>query len=78
MRCGLQAMDARSLLGRHDTSLYLKAQVDNLTGHNEELRKTLRETRYEATKANVELDKMQNKVNTWRRIELHERSFGGL
>lgn len=55
-------MDARNLIGKHDTSLYLKAQVDNLTGHNEELRRTLREIRFEATKANVELDKAQRKV----------------
>jgi centrosomal protein CEP290 len=57
-------MDARNLMGKHDTSLYLKAQVDNLTGHNEELRRTLREIRFEATKANVDLDKAQRKVQS--------------
>ncbi|ELU00323.1 hypothetical protein CAPTEDRAFT_217708, partial [Capitella teleta] len=60
----LAAMDSRNLIGTHDTSLYLKAQVDNLTGHNEELRRTLREIRFEATKANVELDKAQRKMVT--------------
>ena len=51
------------MTGRHDTTLYLKAQCDNLTGHNEELRKELRETRYEATKARVEMEKAITKVS---------------
>ncbi len=50
-------------MGRYDTSLYLKAQVDNLTGHNEELRLELKESRFEATKANVEFEKAKTKVN---------------
>jgi outer membrane murein-binding lipoprotein Lpp len=49
-------------MGRHDTSLFLKAQVDNLTGHVEELRSELKNSRYEATKANVDLDKAMEKV----------------
>lgn len=59
----LQAIEAKNLVGRYDTSLYLKAQVDNLTGHNEELRAELKEARFEATKANVELEKAKGKVN---------------
>ena len=51
-------------MGRYDTSLYLKAQVDNLTGHNEELRTELKEARFEATKANVELEKFKGKVRS--------------
>ena len=52
-------------MGRYDTSLYLKAQVDNLTGHNEELRKELKDTRFEATCANVKLDRATVKVYTY-------------
>ena len=50
------------MLGRYDTTLYLKAQVDNLTGHNEELRRELREARYEATRAKVDVEKGHGKV----------------
>ena len=50
------------MVGTHDHALYLKAQVDNLTGHNEELRKELREVRFEATKARVAEDKAKSKV----------------
>ncbi len=57
-----QAIEAKNLVGRYDTSLYLKAQVDNLTGHNEELRSELRAARFDATKASVELDKTKVKV----------------
>lgn len=49
-------------MGRYDTSLYLKAQVDNLTGHNEELRQELKEARFESTKLQVQLDKSHTKV----------------
>ena len=41
------------MIGTHDHALYMKAQVDNLTGHNEELRRELREVRFEATRARV-------------------------
>ncbi len=58
--------------GRHDTTLYLKAQVDNLTGHNEELRRELRETRFEATKATVSLDKASTKVRVGSVSEVSE------
>ena len=50
------------MLGHHDTSLFLKAQVDNLTGHVEELRSELKNARYETTKSKVELEKMTEKV----------------
>ena len=48
--------------GRYDTTLYLKAQVDNLTGHNEELRQELKHSQLEATRAQVELDRSKSKV----------------
>ena len=63
MFCLLQAIEAKNMLGRYDTSLYLKAKVDNLTGHNEELRRELKETRFETTKATLELDKVKAKVS---------------
>ena len=50
------------MIGTHDHALYMKAQVDNLTGHNEELRKELREVRFEATKARVAEEKALSKV----------------
>lgn len=52
----------RNLTGGYDTSLYLKAQVDNLTGHNQELRTELREVRFESTRAQVGLEKAKSKV----------------
>ena len=55
-------METRSLVGRVDNVLFLKARVDNLTGHNEELRKELKETRFEAMKSNMQLDKATSKV----------------
>lgn len=64
-----QAIEAKNLLGKYDTSLYLKAKVDNLTGHNEELRKELKETRFETTKATVDFDKARSKVSV--EINLH-------
>ena len=57
-----QAIDAKHLTGDYDSGLYLKAQVDNLTGRNDELRKELRESRIEATQANIQLEKLSNKV----------------
>ena len=50
------------MAGRYDTLLYMKAQVANLQGHNDELRSVLREVRVEATKAKIELDKASTKV----------------
>ena len=58
----LQAIEAKSVMGRHDTSLFLKAQMDNLQGRNDELRAALRETRHESNKASLELDKALEKV----------------
>ena len=41
----------------------MKAQVDKLSGHNEELRSELKEARFDATCANVKLDRASIKVN---------------
>ncbi|WAR07060.1 CE290-like protein [Mya arenaria] len=58
----LAAIEAKSVLGRHDTSLFLKAQMDNLQGRNDELRLAIREIRHEANKSSLELDKAMEKV----------------
>lgn len=49
-------------MGRHDTSLFLKAQMDNLQGRNDELRAALREIRHESNKTTLERDKAMEKV----------------
>ena len=49
--------------GKYDTLLSLKSKVSNLQGHNDELRSVLREVRYEATKAKVDLEKAVSKVS---------------
>jgi len=46
-----QMVNARNVVGRYDMAVVLKAQVDNLTGRNEELRRELHELRCEAAKA---------------------------
>ena len=56
-------LDAKGLAGKYDSSVYLKAQVDNLQGRNDELRAELREARHEANKSNLQLDKAQTKVS---------------
>ena len=50
------------MLGNYDTSLYLKAQVDNLQGRNEELRNELKQTRLETSKSRLETQKAIEKV----------------
>ena len=49
--------------------------MDNLTGHNEELRKELKDSRLEATRAVVEVDRTKAKVspvfNVSRKIEIY-------
>ena len=58
-----QAIDAKSVVGRHDTSLFLKAQMDNLQGRNDELRLAIREIRHESNTATLERDKAMDKVS---------------
>ena len=50
------------MLGNYDTSLFLKAQVDNLQGRNEELRNELKQTRLETSKSRLETQKAIEKV----------------
>ncbi|CAH1800117.1 unnamed protein product [Owenia fusiformis] len=58
----LAAIDAKNMQGNYDTTLYMKAQVDNLQGRVDELRKELRESRYEANKARNDLEKKTEKA----------------
>lgn len=46
----------------YETQVYLKAQVDQLTGRNEELRRELRQARNESEKASVALDRAETKI----------------
>jgi len=58
----LQAIEAKQITGNYDAALHLKAQVDNLTGRNEELRRELRESRVEGNRAKLELERADTKV----------------
>jgi hypothetical protein len=51
--------------------MYLQARVNNLEGRNDELRKELRESRYECTKAKVDSEKMQAKVRVFNLTNLN-------
>ncbi|XP_071826754.1 centrosomal protein of 290 kDa-like isoform X2 [Apostichopus japonicus] len=46
----------------YEAHVYLKAQVDQLTGRNEELRRELRQARNECDKSMVEFDKAKTKI----------------
>jgi len=57
-----QMVSTRNVVGRYDMAVVLKAQVDNLTGRNDELRRELHEVRYEAAKAQENLHKANCKA----------------
>lgn len=57
-----KAMESKNAEGIFDASLHLKAQVDQLTGRNEELRQELRESRKEAVNYSQQLVKANLKV----------------
>lgn len=59
----IQAIEAKQLTGQYDAALHLKAQVDNLTGRNDELRRELREARVEGNKTKLELERNSGKVS---------------
>ncbi|ERE88108.1 centrosomal protein [Cricetulus griseus] len=68
-----QAMESKNAEGIFDASLHLKAQVDQLTGRNEELRQELRESRKEAinysqqlVKANLKIDHLEKETDLLR------------
>jgi len=55
-------VNTRNVVGRYDMAVVLKAQVDNLTGRNAELRCELHEVRCEAVKAQENLYKANFKA----------------
>ncbi|XP_054845400.1 centrosomal protein of 290 kDa [Eublepharis macularius] len=72
----VNAIELKNTKGVFDASLHLKAQVDQLTGRNEELRKELRESRKEAidfsnqlTKANAKSADLENEIHLLRQTE---------
>ncbi|GAB1295530.1 Centrosomal protein of 290 kDa [Apodemus speciosus] len=58
----VNAMESKNAEGIFDASLHLKAQVDQLTGRNEELRQELRESRKEAVNYSQQLLKANLKI----------------
>ncbi|NXE33117.1 CE290 protein, partial [Ptilorrhoa leucosticta] len=65
----VHAMESKNSEGVFDASVHLKAQVDQLTGRNEELRQELKETQKEATSlsnqlasANEKIEQMKNEI----------------
>ncbi|NXV08157.1 CE290 protein, partial [Cettia cetti] len=65
----VHAMESKNSDGIFDASVHLKAQVDQLTGRNEELRQELREAQKEATSlsnqlasANEKIEQMKNEI----------------
>uniref|UniRef100_A0A8C6HX23 Centrosomal protein 290 n=1 Tax=Mus spicilegus TaxID=10103 RepID=A0A8C6HX23_MUSSI len=69
----VNAMESKNAEGIFDASLHLKAQVDQLTGRNEELRQELRQSRKEAVnysqqlvKANLKIDHLEKETDLLR------------
>ncbi|NWT82311.1 CE290 protein, partial [Lanius ludovicianus] len=72
----VHAMESKNSEGIFDASVHLKAQVDQLTGRNEELRQELKETQKEATSlsnqlasANEKIEQMKNEICLLRQSE---------
>ncbi|XP_054686062.1 centrosomal protein of 290 kDa isoform X2 [Grus americana] len=58
----VNAMESKNSEGIFDASVHLKAQVDQLTGRNEELRQELKETQKEATNFSNQLANANEKI----------------
>lgn len=56
-------MESKNSDGIFDASVHLKAQVDQLTGRNEELRQELKETQKEAISLSNQLASANEKVH---------------
>nr|XP_020633204.1 centrosomal protein of 290 kDa isoform X2 [Pogona vitticeps] len=81
----VNAIELKNAEGTFDASLHLKAQIDQLTGRNEELRKELREIRKEAmnfsnqlAKANAKNANLENEIQLLRQSEGANIVFKGL
>ncbi|XP_032076483.1 centrosomal protein of 290 kDa isoform X2 [Thamnophis elegans] len=74
----VNAIELKNAEGAFDASLHFKAQVDQLTGRNEELRKELRESRKEAVNFSNQLAKASTKIaNLENEIEMLKKSESG-
>ncbi|XP_055664273.1 centrosomal protein of 290 kDa isoform X5 [Falco peregrinus] len=58
----VNAMELKNSEGTFDASVHLKAQVDQLTGRNEELRQVLKQTQKEATDFSNQLTNANEKI----------------
>ncbi|NWV04060.1 CE290 protein, partial [Ptilonorhynchus violaceus] len=58
----VHAMESKNSEGIFDASVHLKAQVDQLTGRNEELRQELKQTQKEATSLSNQLTNANEKI----------------
>ncbi|XP_010628088.1 centrosomal protein of 290 kDa [Fukomys damarensis] len=81
----VNAIESKNAEGIFDASLHLKAQVDQLTGRNEELRQELKESRKEAmdysqqlAKANLKIDHLEKETSLLRQSEGSHVVFKGL
>uniref|UniRef100_A0ABI7XE76 Centrosomal protein of 290kDa coiled-coil region domain-containing protein n=1 Tax=Felis catus TaxID=9685 RepID=A0ABI7XE76_FELCA len=81
----LKAIESKNAEGIFDANLHLKAQVDQLTGRNEELRQELRESRKEAinysqqlAKANLKIDHLEKEAILLRESEGSNVVFKGV
>ncbi|VFV35877.1 centrosomal protein of 290 kda [Lynx pardinus] len=81
----VNAIESKNAEGIFDTNMHLKAQVDQLTGRNEELRQELRESRKEAinysqqlAKANLKIDHLEKEAILLRQSEGSNVVFKGV
>ncbi|KAM6321171.1 centrosomal protein of 290 kDa [Aegotheles albertisi] len=72
----VNAMESKNSEGIFDANVHLKAQVDQLTGRNEELRQELKQTRKEAAdfsnqlaNANEKITQLKNEISLLRQSE---------
>ncbi|NXF97424.1 CE290 protein, partial [Eubucco bourcierii] len=72
----VNAMESKNSEGMCDVSVHLKAQVDQLTGRNEELRQELKEAQKEAmnfsnqlASANEKIEQLNNEISSLRQSE---------
>ncbi|XP_078534998.1 centrosomal protein of 290 kDa isoform X2 [Lissotriton helveticus] len=73
----VNAIESKNVDGIFDASVHLKAQVDQLTGRNEELRQELKASRKEATQFSNQLSKANDKIaNLDNEIALLRQSEG--